>query len=310
MEGGVALEQSPERLEPADGVLRRIRAVDANDEDLGTVLLELVPAPTDRLAGRERVELGGVDGDRVRVRHLLRILPATEEGLAGCNEGRAPLLGVEPHAVAREEALVDRPRYLGRQDGPGVGPDPRDVDEEGDPSIRAHLADERGDEVEVVVVDVERRAGSPIELCDRRLGDRAVGGRIAVAPRHGQVGVRVALEAPQTVLHEPEDRVRDDAVEQAIRLRIVRDEPEPERRPGGGALVAGSGGAELLLDISHRAGDPGDVAAIDEGAERGDEAACAAHGAQRAVRVAAKADRAAVRDDDERPGQRGECPFR
>ena len=171
------------------------------------------------------------------------------------------------------------PRDLGRQDGPGVGPDPRDVDEEGDPSIRAHLADERGDEVEVVVVDVERRAGSPIELCDRGLRDRAVGGHVAVAPRHGQVGVRVALEAPQTVLHEPEDGVRDDAVEQAIRLRIVRDEPEPERRPGGGALVAGSGGAELLLDISHRARDPGDVAAIDEGAERGDEAACAAHGA-------------------------------
>ena len=61
----------------------------------------------------------------------------------------------------------------------------------------------------------------------------------------------------------------------------MRDEPQPERRAGRcRALVPGAAGGELALDVAHRARDPRDVTAVDERAERRDEAAGAAHGGQ------------------------------
>ena len=67
-----------------------------------------------------------------------------------------------------------------------VRPDPRDVDEVGDPRVGSRRADERGHEVEVVVVDEERRTGRAVELLDRGRGERRVHRHVAVAPAAGR----------------------------------------------------------------------------------------------------------------------------
>ena len=128
VERGLALEQPAERLEPADGVLRRIRAVDAHDEDLGTILLDLRAASTNRLARRERVELLGVDGDRVRVRYVAP-RPSRDRGgrrrmrrrriaTARCGNRRCRTSGDSRERPERSRAAAP-PRRRGRPTGCG-----------------------------------------------------------------------------------------------------------------------------------------------------------------------------------------------
>ena len=120
----------------------------------------------------ECIELGGVDRDRVRVRDALRVGAAAEQRLAALDERGAPPLGVEADAVAGEQPLVDRAHDRGREDGPVVRPDPRDVGEVRDSRVGARRPDERGHEVEVVVLDEERRTRNAVELLDRGRRER------------------------------------------------------------------------------------------------------------------------------------------
>jgi hypothetical protein len=102
------------------------------------------------------------------------------------------------------------------------------------------------------------------------------------------------------MLNEPEHGVRDDAVEEAIRVGVVGHEPQPERRARGRALRAGPARGNVPLDVGHRARDPGDVEAVDQGSQRRHEPAAPPDALERAARAAAESERAAVRDDDDR----------
>ena len=73
----------------------------------------------------------------------------------------------------------------------------------GDPAAGPRRADESRDEVEVVVLDEQRRVRAAVELVDGRVGRTPV---TAQYRAHGarEVGVGVVLELPQPVLDEPE----------------------------------------------------------------------------------------------------------
>src|SRR5262249_59120189 len=93
-----------EGAEAADDVLRRIRAVDADDEELrpGGDYAPLLGEDGRALA--ELVELRSVDPDRV---HGARRVGARDL-LGALDEAAAPTLRVEADGVVRAEALVNR----------------------------------------------------------------------------------------------------------------------------------------------------------------------------------------------------------
>jgi hypothetical protein len=170
----------------------------------------------------------------------------------------------------------------------------------GDPRLGAGGPDERRDEVQVVVVDEERRAREAVELLDGGGGERAVRLDVALTPRSLEVGVGVALELPEPVLDEPQDRVGDDRVEEPVDVWIVGDEAQPERGASSRPLAPSALDDELAVGVAHRARDPRDVVAIDERPERRDEPAGPPLCLERAVLTAPEADWPAVRDDDQR----------
>ena len=202
-------------------------------------------------------------------------------------------------SAARSPSWTARTIALG-QHRPAVGADPRDVDEVRDARVRPRLADEGRHEVQVVVLDEERRAGQGVELLHRGRGQRAVRRDVAVGPGGAQVGRRVALELPEPVLDEPEHRVRHHAVVRRVHLGCELDQVQPE----GGLpepLLARAAGGDLAVALPERGRDPGDVVTVDERPQGGDEAASAPHRAELALH-APEADRSAVRDDHERLG--------
>ena len=135
---GMRFEEELVGAEAANDVLRRVRAVDADDEELCAARPRCLLLNADGLAPRELVELGGIDGDRPHARTSSgrsaeplrsRNRPPRPDVLAGPQEVPPPALRVEADHVVRQQALVDRaPDRLG-QDAPVVGLRPRDVDE-------------------------------------------------------------------------------------------------------------------------------------------------------------------------------------
>ncbi len=85
------------------------------------------------------------------------------------------------------------------------------------------------------------------------------------------------LQRPEAVLHEPEHGVREHRVEEAVRLGVVRDEPQPHRGAGLGAHLARAGERDVPIGVAHRARDPRHVVALGERGERGDKAARPPH---------------------------------
>ena len=169
-----------------------------------------------------------------------------------------------------------------------------------DPGGGPRGADEPRGNVEVVVLEEQRRIRAAIELLHGRVGERPVD-RLVRRPRRRQVCVGIVLELPEPVLDEPEHGVREDAVEQLVHARIVGDEPDPERRAGVGLLDARALGCDRPLRLAHRAGDPRDVVPVDERPQCRHETAGASHRLELAGLRAAKAHGPAIRDDDERP---------
>ena len=244
---GVLVEVELERAEPAHDVLRRIRAIDADDQLLGPVRHERALRREHGFALRERVELAHVDGDRVRgdanlPRSVvdgaaLVVARRAHEVLAAAQEAAAPALRVEPDDVVREDSLVDLLTDLEREHVPVVRLRPRNVHEVLQRRVGPCVADVSRREVQVVVVEEHRRTGLTVELLEDRGGEVPVHDLVPLRPRTVQsvVEARLLLQVPEVVLDEPERRVRDDVVEPVVGARVVRDEPEPE----GGALARG-----------------------------------------------------------------------
>ena len=171
----------------------------------------------------------------------LGVRTATEQRAAAVDERGAPLLRVEADAVAREQPLVDRVADVAREHRPRVRADPRDVREVRDARLGPRRTDERRDEVEVVVLDEDRRVRETVELLDDGRRKRPVCLDVALAPGRAEVGSGILLQVPQTVLDEPQHGVRDHAVEAPVHLGVVRHQAQRERRARRRLLRAASG---------------------------------------------------------------------
>ncbi len=185
----MALEQELERAEAAKDVLRRVGAVDADDQPFGAIVSKLgVPGDHERLVASASNSLG-VHRDRAgnglcpaSVELDVRPIARAEQADRSVDERPAPALRVEADEVVREHAGVHGPAHVGRQHAPAVGADPRDVDEMREPRLRTPVANEARREIEVVVVEEDRRAGLALELVADRVGEVAVDRRVARVP--------------------------------------------------------------------------------------------------------------------------------
>ena len=225
---GTALEQQAERLEAARHVLRRVGAIDAQDQPLRARGFQLPLAGQHGLAERERLELGRIDRDRVRGDvPLVELEPETG---AGVEERAPPALRVETRDVAGEQPLVNGTHDALRQHRPVARADPGNVREVGERDLGVPLAHERGRDVEVVVVEEDRGLRLALELLDDRVGEVAVDRDVAVVPGRAEILPGVVLALPEPVLDEPEHRVRDHVVVEVVGDGRMRDEPEPVAR--------------------------------------------------------------------------------
>ena len=238
--------------------------------------------PRDQLALRlehgvargELVELGRVDRDRVH-RHERAAVFVVDEALAEVGFCAGHVAGgaheVQAHWCVWNptRSLASTPSWIARrirsgQHMPVVGLRPRDVDEVREQRVRRALAHELRREVEVVVVEEDRRLGLGLELLEHGLGEGLVDLRVAAVPGVLQRDVdrRLVRELPEVVLEEPEHRVRDDVVEPVVGRLVVCDEAQAKRRAVARALLD-RGPARLDRDrpvlVAHRAGDPGHV---------------------------------------------------
>ena len=171
---GWRLEVQPERLEPADDVLRRIGAVDPQNHPLAAKLLELAArrrAP--RRSPTSSSNSRGVDGDRMR--------------------GDERQVDLRPSTVATDSRKLSRQRCVwkpttsfasspswiaarrpGGQPAPRLRRRPRDVDEVRERRVRPRRRGRPRREVEVVVVEPDRRVRVVVELLEHRGSDRLV----------------------------------------------------------------------------------------------------------------------------------------
>ena len=309
---GLGLEVELVGAEAAHDVLRRVGPVDAEDQLLRPPLDQLTLGREHRLALRQLLELGRVDGDRMdaderappacSAQYSTKSHSAPRRSPRRAKEVDPPAVGVEPDHVVREEPVVDRGPHPLREHVPVVRLRPRDVDEMREQRVRRTVADESRREIEVVVVEEHRRLGCRVQLLDDRVREPLVHPRVAVCPRvlERDVDRRRVRKLPEVVLQEPEHRVRDDVVEPVVRRRVVLDEPQPDGRAVAEALVDRALGSNRAVLVAHRARDPGDVVMGHEPAKSGDEPAASA--TRHALAVLARVgDRPAIRDDDQVP---------
>ena len=262
------------------------------------------------LALRQLLELGRVDRDRMDADEraaTLVLCDVVDEVALRVNEiaGRPeeidpPAIGMERDHVVRQQPVVDRAAHLVRQHVPVVGLRPRDVDEVGEQRVGHSFPHDPRREVEVVIVEEDRRLGLGLELLGDRLREAFVDAHVAVRPGvlerdvdRGRVG-----QLPEVVLQEPEHRVRDDVVEPVVGRLVVRDQAQPHRGVAAEALLDHALSCHGAVFVAHRARDPGHVVVRDEPAQRRDEPAAAAPGHALAV-LARVGDGPAVGDDDQ-----------
>ena len=210
----------------------------------------------------------------------LRVDAGAEQPLRREEERSPPAFGVEAHHVVGEQPLVHGRPQLRRQRVPVVGLRPRDVNEVRGHDVRPCFPHQARGEVQVVVVEEDRRVGLTLELLERRSSQRLVDRHVSVAPGRVQLRPEVGSgpQAPEVVLQKPESRVRKHVVEAVVGDRIVCHQPQPvggsvhrllDERP---ALLRGY---HTIL-VRHRARQPSHVVMTEQTAQRGDDTAAAA----------------------------------
>ena len=184
----------------------------------------------------EVVELGRVDRDRVHGRkraaptmareRLLEVAIGSRDVTRRAEEVQPPLVRVEPDYVVRQHALVDRAPDPVREHVPVVRLRPGNVDEVREQRIRCLLPHHARREVEVVVVEEDRRLGLGLELLEDRFREALVHARVALVPGvlKRDVDRRRVGQLPEVVLQEPQHRVRDDVVEPVVGDLVVSHE--------------------------------------------------------------------------------------
>ena len=303
-----ALEHELERLQSAQDVLRELRAIDPEHQaPVAEPALQVVPLELHGRLGRDLGEVVGVHADRIHVRADAAIADldgaiagSTSFGGADAREEVLhPPLGLEPDHVGSEQSFDDpaRPRVGQEPDVVRLGEG--DVPEVADRKVRAHLAQDRRHEGEVIVLD-QRDAALRCGLRGR-LGEAAV--HVGVGLPRVRVGLaerRRSRRVPEVMVCEPEHAVREFVVIGAIDIEIDRDQPHGESRTadlGLDRVVFGSDGA---VGVADRARDPQPATLAQRAGKRRHQAADAAAMAPLTGRRVFERDRAAVGDDDDR----------
>ncbi len=210
-------EQFAERVEPNVDSLGVVQAIDAEHDALGVaqILAQLLGAIADGLGTRFGVEVTGIDGDRERADshgpeadlHDAQLGPHSDgsagRGSPGEASGKVEEVlraagQVETDEVGTEQSFDDlgAPRHLHEQ----LDRRERDVQEEPDGQVGAQHPQHLRDELELVVLDPDRRA-----LCcglGGLLGEPAVDLDVGVPP----VAVVLRLD-DDVVIQRPQCRV-------------------------------------------------------------------------------------------------------
>jgi hypothetical protein len=183
----------------AQDVLGQVGAVDAQDQVVAAAAQELLLLIGHAVGGGDVEQRLGVDRQRVAAHPHLAVLEAHDAGLevdvevhevAAALQEVAPVGGgVEADDVVGQKTAVELLADLLRQHAPGVALRPRDVDEVVQEDVRARAAHERGQRVEVVVVDHHDRLVGALDLLDDGGGevlvDDVVGRTRTPRPRCG-----------------------------------------------------------------------------------------------------------------------------
>ncbi len=238
------VEQRAEREEAAHDVLARIGAVHPQDE-LAVPVEEGVTQHGDMrgdlFGAQDRIERGRVHRDRV--------VPGPDRPIADCDQqivevdvqaeqflrAQDEVTGVTP-GVKADDVTAQQPAQqplpdAGGQHAPLVRAWPRDVDEVGEHDVRAQFPDPFGNQVKMVILQQNEGLATA--------GADFVGDGVRVCPVDRGVAVleRVMLglgddgrECPtvQSVLDEPQDRVRPDTVEVGIGRGVGDDQVYPD----------------------------------------------------------------------------------
>ena len=262
--------------EAAQDVLGQVGAVDAQDQVVAPAAQQLLaPAratPSERGDVEQRL---GVDRQRVVAHPHLAVLEVHDAGLevdlevhevAAALQEVAPVGGgVEADDVVGQQAAVELLADLLGQHAPGVALRPRDVHEVVQEDVGARAAHERGQRVEVVVVDHHDRLVVALDLLDDGGGEVLVDDVVAVLERLDLVApdVRGVGEVPEVVLDEPQHRVGEDVVEAVVGLGVADDQAHlvlaARRRAHAERLALGLVRLARVA-VGQRRGDPHRVA--------------------------------------------------
>ena len=258
----VAVQQLLEGEEAAERVLRRFDAVGAHDHPrvagpLETSLETRLPVGH-ALGPGEPGKAVGIDRDRIRRDADPPVAPAdrapvtVDPGVAheardGVQELVGVAVGLEADDVAAQQPLADRAADALGQHLPDARRRPRDVVEVEDRGVGPQLTNERGGQVQVVVLEEHDRALHALRRLDDGLRQRPVGGPVAIAPRVDQrtVDVRAVRQRVHLVLQEPQERVRHGLVEGAVHVARQVDVVEPQ-------VLAGQ---QLVEQLAHAPGN-------------------------------------------------------
>ena len=239
--------------------------------------------------GERRVGVGAERRDERRARGAD---PSTS--VADAVKARAHRAGVESRGPAGERA-ADRLGDVVGQRADAVRTAERRVGEVQDPQVGSPVAQHRGHEREVVVVDEHRLAMARVgrDRVGELLVDRDVRG-----PRLAEAGVEAgsANEVEQPVMQEPERRVAEPVEVQAL-LALV-DVEQPEVEPVDGRRAGAHRGA--IVVAARRRDPPGVGLAREQRRERAHHATGASVSCEAATGFGVERDRAPLGGDDHR----------
>ena len=155
---------------------------------------------------------------------------------------------------------------------------------------------------EAQVVVLHEHGGSLGRHLGHGVGKGVVHGPVGVPGRRPRVVEgRLAREIPQAVVGEPEHLVAHHVVGQPVGLWV-----EGEQADVDAVGLHHAGRRRFAVAVGHGGGQPGGTGLGDEGADARHEPTGAAPAGEVAVGTALEGDRAAVRDEDDRPvGRRG-----
>ena len=310
------LEEEVEGGEAAQDVLGQVRAVDAQDQVVAPAAQELLLLLRDAVGRGDAEQRPGVDRQRVVAHPHLAVLEVHDPGVevdvelhevaAALQEVATVGGGVEADDVVGEQPAVELLADLRGQHAPGVALRPRDVDEVVQEDVGARAAHERGQRVEVVVVDHHHRLVGALDLLDDGGREILVDDVVAVLERLHLVApdVRGVGEVPEVVLDEPQHRVGEDVVEAVVGVRVADDQPHLVLAARGRAHGERAALGLLRLArvaVGERGGDPHRVAMRRQPRQGRDQPARSALGAA----VVLEGHRPPVRDQYERTARIG-----